>query len=129
MGYSRVTWGMSAAVWLIVILIVCASWGWPAIAVALIFGILPDIALVAAFGETSGKLKPERVGFYNLLHSMYLPIPILLIGIVIFFVTGGYESGFWGIALAGLAWFVHLAAERALGYGFRDTDGSRIPVK
>ena len=31
-------------------------------------------------------------------------------------------------ALAGAAWFVHIAADRAFGYGFRDADGDIIPV-
>lgn len=129
MGYSRVTWGMSAAVWLIVIVIVCNSWGWPAIGLAILFGVLPDIALIGAFGAERGKLKPERVRFYNIMHSMYIPMPMVIVGIAIFFVTGGFESGFWALAIAGLAWFVHIAADRAFGFGFRDTDGSIIPVK
>ena len=35
----------------------------------------------------------------------------------------------WPIALAGLAWFVHVAADRAFGYGLRDADGRIIPVE
>lgn len=120
---------MSAAVWLVVIVLGCISWGWPAATVAIIFGALPDIALIGAFSGVQGKLKPERVNFYNVMHSMYIPMPILIVGIAIFFFTGGYESGFWAIAIAGLAWFVHIAADRAFGFGFRDTDGSIIPVK
>lgn len=129
MGYSRVTWGLSAAVWLVVIVLGCTMWGWPALLVALVFGALPDIALIGAFSAQPGKLKRERVRFYNIMHTMYLPMGMVLVGIAIFFATGGYESGVWGLALAGLAWFVHIAADRAFGFGFRDTDGSIIPVK
>ncbi len=128
MGFLRLTWGMSAAVWFVVLVLACIWWGWPATAVAVIFGALPDIALIGAFAG-QGCLKPERVRLYNTLHTMTLPIILLAAGLVVFLVTGGYESGFWPIALAGLAWFVHVAADRAFGYGLRDADGRIIPVE
>lgn len=129
MGYSRVTWGLSAAVWLVVIVLGYVMWGMPAGLVALFFGLLPDVSLIGAFSGQQGKLKPSRVRFYNLMHTMYIPMGMVVVGIALFFMTGGYESGIWALAIAGLAWFVHIAADRAFGFGFRDTDGSIIPVK
>lgn len=127
MGFSRVTWGMSALVWLGVLVLCCVWWGWPATAVAVVFGVLPDISLIGAFaGE--GKLKPGRVRFYNALHTMTAPILLLAVGIAVLLLTGGFESGFWLIGIVGLAWFVHIAADRALGFGLRAPDGSIIPV-
>lgn len=123
MGFLRVTWGMSAAVWFGVLLLGCVMWGWPAIAVAIFFGLLPDISLIGAFAE-KGRLKPERVPFYNAIHAMFMPVVLLIIGIVVLFVTGGFEGGFWPIAIAGLAWFVHCAADRAFGFGPRLPDGT-----
>lgn len=127
MGMLRVTWGMSAAVWFVVIVLCCVWWGWPATAVAVIFGLMPDLSLIGAFAE-QGRLKPERVRLYNKLHTMTVPIVMLAAGLAVFLLTGGYEGGFWPLALAGLAWFVHIAADRAFGYGFRAADGSIIPV-
>lgn len=129
MGFLRVTWGMGAGIWFVMILLACSWWGWPAVAVALVFGLLPDLALIGAASGEKGKIKPSHVRLYNTLHSMFIPIPLLIVGAIVFMLTGAYESGVWQIALAGLAWFVHVAADRAFGLGFRDLDGSIIPVQ
>lgn len=123
----RVSWGMGAAVWFAVIVLVCVALGPTAVVVALVFGLGPDLALIGAFAER-GRLKPGRVRLYNTVHTMTLPIVLLVIGLVTFFVTGGIDGGFVYIALAGAAWFVHIAADRAFGFGFRDSEGSIIPV-
>ncbi|MCW2288000.1 DUF4260 family protein [Leucobacter luti] len=128
MVFSRAMWGMSALVWVVVAVLWCVWWGWPAIFVVVVFGLLPDVALVGAFAER-GKLKPSRVSFYNALHNVAVPAALILVGFVVLFVTGGIATGSWGIALAGLAWFVHIAADRALGFGLRAADGSIIPVR
>ncbi|GAA1318983.1 DUF4260 family protein [Leucobacter albus] len=127
MGYSRVTWGMSALLWLVITVLWCVWFGWPAVAVAVVFAILPDVALIGAFA-TPGVLKPERVAFYNTMHHAGIAVAVLAAGVALFLATGGMEGGVWAVGLAGLAWFVHIAADRALGFGRRDTDGSIIPV-
>ncbi|MCS3428168.1 DUF4260 domain-containing protein [Leucobacter aridicollis] len=127
MGYSRVVWGMSALLWLIITVLWCVWFGWPATLVAVIFAILPDIALVGAFAS-QGKLKPERVAFYNTMHNALIAVGVLVAGFAVFMLTGGMDGGIWAIGLAGLAWFVHIAADRAFGFGRRDVDGSIIPV-
>ncbi|GAA2187562.1 hypothetical protein GCM10009786_13040 [Leucobacter alluvii] len=127
MNLMRLSWGMGAAVWFAVTVLVCVALGPAAVIVALAFGLGPDVALIGAFAER-GRLKPTRVRLYNTLHTMTLPIVLLVIGSVTFFITGGIDGGFIYIALAGAAWFVHIAADRAFGFGFRDSDGSIIPV-
>ena len=123
----RLSWGMSAAVWFAVIVLVCVALGPVAVVVAIVFGLGPDVALIGAFAER-GKLKPGRVRLYNTVHTMTLPVALLAIGIAVFFITGGVTGGYVYVALAGAAWFVHIAADRAFGFGFRDADGTIIPV-
>ena len=123
----RLSWGMGAAVWFAVIVLVCVALGPAAVVVAIVFGLGPDLTLLGAFAEC-GRLKPGRVRLYNTVHTMTIPIALLVIGLITFFITGGVDGGFVYIALAGAAWFVHIAADRAFGFGFRDSDGSIIPV-
>ncbi|MFD5600941.1 DUF4260 family protein [Leucobacter sp. NPDC058333] len=127
MNFMRLSWGMGAAVWFVVIVLVCVALGPAAVVVAIVFGLGPDLSLLGAFAER-GRLKPGRVRLYNTVHTMTIPIALLVIGLITFFITGGVDGGFVYIALAGAAWFVHIAADRAFGFGFRDSDGSIIPV-
>lgn len=123
MGFPRVTWGMSAAVWCVVLVLCCSWWGMNAIIIAAIFGLMPAVTLVGGF-VSPGKMKPERVNLHNALHSILAPMVLLAVGIVVLLVTGGFETGFWPLAIAGLAWFVHVAADRAFGFGPRLEDGT-----
>lgn len=127
MGYTRVVWGMSALLWLIITVLWCVWFGLPAVTVAVIFALLPDIALIGAF-ESQGKLKPERVKFYNAMHNAFVAVGVLAVGFAVFILTGGMDGGIWAIGVAGLAWFVHIAVDRALNFGSRAPDGSIIPV-
>lgn len=127
MGYTRVVWGMSALLWLIITVLWCVWFGLPAVTVAVIFALLPDIALIGAF-ESQGKLKPERVKFYNAMHNAFVAVGVLAVGFAVFILTGGMDGGIWAIGVAGLAWFVHIAVDRALNFGRRAPDGSIIPV-
>lgn len=127
MGYTRVVWGMSALLWLIITVLWCVWFGLPAVTVAVIFALLPDIALIGAF-ESQGKLKPERVKFYNAMHNAFVAVGVLAVGFAVFLLTGGMDGGIWAIGVAGLAWFVHIAVDRALNFGRRAPDGSIIPV-
>lgn len=127
MGYTRVVWGMSALLWLIITVLWCVWFGLPAVTVAVIFALLPDVALIGAF-ESQGKLKPERVKFYNAMHNAFVAVGVLAVGFAVFILTGGMDGGIWAIGVAGLAWFVHIAVDRALNFGRRAPDGSIIPV-
>lgn len=127
MNALRASWGMSAFVWLGFLVLACVALKTPAIILVMIFLAMPDIALVGGFAE-KGRLKPERVRLYNTLHTMTYPIVVLIVGMIVFALTGWVNGGFWPLALAGAAWFVHIAADRAFGFGFRDADGNIIPV-
>ena len=118
---------MSAVMWGAFVVVGCVAFGWNAVFVAAFFGLMPDIALIGAFVER-GRLKPERVKLYNTLHTMTYPVVLLALGIAVFALTGWVNGGFWPLALAGASWFVHIAVDRAFGFGFRDTDGSILPV-
>lgn len=128
MGYTRIVWGMTALLWLVIALLWAGWFGAAAWAVLVVFALLPDVALLGAFAG-AGKLKPERVAFYNLMHNAFVAVGVLVAGLAVFFLTGGMNGGTWWIGLAGLAWFVHIAADRALGFGLRAPDGSIIPVR
>jgi Domain of unknown function (DUF4260) len=95
------------------------------------FGAAPDLALVAGIGSAGfalrantrkgispsgrafpglakGQLQPRAVPLYNALHRF--PGPIIL----------AFVPGF---LLAALAWGLHIAIDRTVGYGLRGTDG------
>jgi hypothetical protein len=81
---------------------------------ALGFG--PDIALFAGISSSleKGQLHPRAVPLYNALHSFRWPA-LLAVAAVIWLPLG------W---LAGaLAWGLHIALDRSIGYGPRTHDG------
>lgn len=123
MGFPRVTWGMSAAVWLVVLVMCCFWWGGQAITIAVVVALLPYATLVGSFSEP-GRMKVERVRLHNAAFGMAAPIALLAIGIATLLLTGGFESGVWSVGIAGLAWFVNNAAYRAFGFGVRQEDGT-----
>lgn len=125
MGFPRVTWGMSAAVWFVVLVLCCFWWGGQAITIAAVVILLPYATLVGSFTEP-GRMKSERVRLHNAAFGIGAPMVLLAIGIVTLLVTGGFESGIWSVGVAGLAWFVNNAAYRAFGFGPRNDDG-RLP--
>lgn len=127
MNFMRVSWGMSAFVWLAIVVLCCVFWGLPAVVVVVVFGLFPDVALIGGFAE-KGRLKPERVRLHNTLHVTTLPVATLVVGVVVMLLTGGFQHGFWALALGGAAWFVHIAVDRALGFGLRDAEGTILPV-
>ena len=127
MNPVRMTWAMSGAVWLVMIVLCCMQWGWPAIGVTVLFMIVPDFPLFGGFAE-KGRLKPERVKLYNTLHVTTIPVGLIVLGAIVLFLTGGFTTGFWALGLAGVAWFVHIAADRAFGFGMRDETGKMLPV-
>ena len=86
--------------------------GWLAIA----FLIAPDLAGLLSIDRTlkPGQMHPRAVPLYNLLHHVALPATLgaaalLWLGLP------------WGVAA--LAWALHIAVDRTVGYGPRDRDG------
>lgn len=94
--------------------VLLAPWGggWQAIG----FAIAPDIALVLGMssGLARGQLHPRAVPLYNALHHWAGPI---LLGIA----AVAWIGLPW---LAGaVAWALHIAIDRAVGYGPRTAEG------
>ena len=83
----------------------------------ILFGLLPDIALLIGIGSDldRGQLHPRAVWAYNLLHVWWLG-PMLLLG-------GGLLAPHSPLWLGGLAWMSHIAIDRTLGFRPRDADG------
>jgi hypothetical protein len=114
---------LSRALWAVIALALLAATvyaareaeaGW----IALGFGLMPDIGLIAGLSRhiEKGRLHPRAVPLYNALHMLIGPAILLLI-------TLSGVIGEWGYAAA-LAWATHVAVDRALGYRLRAPDGS-----
>ena len=128
MNLIRIAWGILAVVLIGFAIFEDAKYGGVAIAVLVVFAILPDLSLIGAFAG-SGRLRPDRVRLYNLAHAWWLPVALVVASLAV------PVPGFgWGlrpgleIFLAGLAWLAHIAVDRAVGYGLRAPDGSIRPV-
>lgn len=81
------------------------------------FIMAPDLALFAGFGSglEKGQLHRRAVPLYNLLHRFGGPLVLGALAIATLI-----PSGF---LLAALAWALHVALDRAIGYGLRTRDG------
>jgi hypothetical protein len=79
------------------------------------FLIAPDLALLLGFGAQleKGRLHRRAVPFYNAAHSFWGPA--LLAGASLVMPAG------W--LVAALAWALHIAWDRTIGYGMRTRDG------
>ncbi len=120
----RILWILAALILVPFAIYEAFASGWLAAGVIVLFLLLPDIALVGAFDpDRQGMLRPRSVAFYNALHRPWAPLAIGALGIALT-AAGGSALVFF----AGLAWLAHIAADRALGYGLRDPDGSIRPV-
>ena len=93
---------------------VAGSPGWWQLAA---FGLGPDLALLLGIDPSleRGRLHPRAVPLYNLLHHPALPA-----GLAALAVAGVVPRAL----LAGaLVWGLHIAVDRAAGYGPRTPDG------
>lgn len=88
----------------------------------ILVALLPDIALVGGFAG-QGLLKPARVKLYNVLHSPRFAAVLAAAGLLV--VLGG---GTRLLLLSGATWLLHIAIDRACGYGLREPDGSILLV-
>ena len=124
MNAIRILWSVLAVVLLAFVVFEGVKYGWVAAAVIVAFAILPDLALVGAFAER-GRLKPSRVQVYNLVHQPLIPLAVIVVSIVAPIPSLGWGlRGGLELFLAGLAWLLHIAIDRAAGYGVREADGS-----
>ena len=105
----RLAYASLALALLAACLAVSGTW-WSAVA----FGLAPDLALLvgASRGLEQGRLHPRAVPLYNALHTLVGP---LVVGVA--FVLLGLSP------LGPLAWALHIACDRTLGYGLRTPDG------
>ena len=85
------------------------------------FGPAPDLALVLGVGTglARGQLHPRAVTAYNLLHRAWGPVALGTLTI-----AGVLPTAF---LIGALAWGLHVALDRALGYGLRTRDGFQRP--
>jgi hypothetical protein len=80
------------------------------------FGAAPDLALFVGIGSglEKGQLHPRAVPLYNAVHRF--PIPVALAAVAVAALPAGYLVG-------ALAWGLHIAIDRTVGYGLRARDG------
>jgi hypothetical protein len=77
----------------------------------LLFGLLPDVTLVAGIRHRGRRLPARAFHFYNAAHSPIGPVALLVVTSL-----GVYEflDLFWFVG--GLSWLAHIAMDRALGF-------------
>jgi hypothetical protein len=86
-----------------------------------LFGVGPDVALLAGAGSglEKGQLHPRAVPAYNLAHRFSGPLAVAALAAL-----GLLSAGFF---VGALAWAFHIALDRSLGYGSRTRDGFQRP--
>ncbi|MFI9551926.1 DUF4260 family protein [Nonomuraea endophytica] len=116
---ARVAWAALALFLLAFTVLEVFNHGVPALVTAIAVVIVPDLTMLIGAREAGkGRLSPKAVPYYNFMHRPWIPLVILV----------GYSFGpidFVPLFVAGLAWLLHVAADRAFGYGLRNPDGSR----
>jgi hypothetical protein len=83
----------------------------------LAFGAGPDLALFAGIapGLEKGRLHPRAVPLYNALHRFWGPLALAALA-----AFGVVSLGFF---VGAIAWALHIALDRTIGYGLRTPDG------
>ncbi|MHC4910395.1 MAG: DUF4260 family protein [Planctomycetota bacterium] len=93
-------------------------------AAAIVGFIAPDLTFLVGIGQETqpGKLPRRAVPFYNAMHRFLVPFVLTtVIGVALAPLgLGALVAFIWG-----LSWMAHIAADRAVGYGLRNADGSR----
>ena len=109
--YGLLSLGLLAA---IVVALATVDGGWWQLAA---FGLGPDLALLAGAGRglERGQLHPRAVPLYNALHRF--PGPVALGALA---ALGVLPDGY---LVGALAWALHIAVDRTVGYGLRTRDG------
>ena len=122
MSRSRKFWLILGLTLLTVCIALGVRLGWSAAGIIFAAAVIPDVALIGAFAS-AGRLRPERVRFYNLLHAPALAVTTTITGALVFLTTHENTA-----LLIGFAWLTHIAVDRACGFGLREADGSIRPV-
>lgn len=125
MWRSRPLWTVATIVLLPACVATAVRHGAPATITLLAFVLLPDVSLIGAFDpDRPGMLRPHRVPFYNVAHSPQLPLTLMALTGTISLVAGQALPAAREVVIAGLAWLLHIAIDRALGYDLRTSDGA-----
>jgi uncharacterized protein DUF4260 len=82
-----------------------------------VFAIGPDLTLLFGGGGDleRGQLHPRAVPAYNLVHRFWGPVLLACLSAL-----PGVPTGY---LIGALTWALHIAVDRALGYGLRTADG------
>lgn len=116
----RVAWGVLAALLLIWLVFETAKYGGWVIVAAVAGVVVPDLSFLAGLGgpHEHGRMPRRAVPLYNLLHRPVVAVVVMLACLI-------PDSSAVAVPLFnfGLAWLVHIAADRALGFGLRGADG------
>src|SRR4051812_9202523 len=112
-GFTRLAYGTLLAALLALTVLEVARHGH--LGAALAGGLGPDLALLlgAGAGLEPGQLHPRAVPVYNAVHRFVGPAALVVLGLL----AGP------GWLVAGLAWGVHVALDRSVGYGLRTPEG------
>ncbi|MFE4664012.1 DUF4260 family protein [Streptomyces sp. NPDC056716] len=120
-GSLRVLWFVVALFWTAFAILEGVNHGWPAILMAVVFFVAPDLTMLIAVREAprlaKGQLPARAVPYYNLAHRALIPFSLA----VLYSFTAPKE---WAPLFAALcAWLAHISYDRAFGYGLRTKDG------
>ncbi|MFF9806178.1 DUF4260 family protein [Streptomyces coeruleorubidus] len=120
-GPVRVAWALLGAfllVWVVFEMIKHAGWVIP---LGVLGFIAPDLSFfIGASGpHQHGQLPRGTVGPYNLVHRPIGPVLWMTVTALLADGPGDNAAPF----TFGLAWLLHIAMDRALGYGLRTADG------
>lgn len=119
---SRIVYGIVALALLAFAVFEGVKYGWVATGILVLGALLPDVALLLGYapGLQKGQLARRAVVPYNILHSYYVPIALMLLTFVapVLWLPSEIE-----LFLLGLGWALHISVDRAAGYRFRTWDG------
>ena len=108
--------GLAAGLLALLVIEVGRHGGWTP---ALLGGLGPDLAMLLSLGGGAalahGQLHPRAVPAYNAVHRVWGPIVVLAVS------ASGLVGTGW--LVLGLAWAFHIALDRTVGYGLRDSSG------
>ncbi|MFF1698399.1 DUF4260 family protein [Streptomyces sp. NPDC058257] len=117
----RTAWallGVFLLVWVVFEMVKHTGWVIP---LGLLGFVAPDLSFfVGASGpHQHGQLPRATVGAYNLVHRPAGPLALMTVVALLADGPGQNAAPF----TFGLAWLLHIALDRALGYGLRTADG------
>jgi hypothetical protein len=92
------------------------AWFWFWLVAPDLFGLVPAFLFGAA--PAKGHLPPRAVWLYNLWHNFTLPAVVWTALLLLF------AGDPWPL----LGWLLHIAADRALGFGLRGEDGGQALI-